>query len=51
MDMSGLTFRYRLIGFTYMQGYCNALDILYVFFVKFVVETFFFNKAQFSKFL
>ena len=44
-------FSVSIIGFTYMQGYCNALDILYVFFVKFVVETFFFNKAHFSKVL
>ena len=41
-------FSISVIGFNYTQGYCNALDI-HTFFVKFVVETFFFKKAQFYK--
>ena len=39
-------FSISVIGFNYMQEYCNALDI-HTFFVKFVVETFFFKKAHF----
>ena len=30
-----------VIGSKYIEAYCNALDI-YTFFVKFIVETFFF---------
>ena len=41
------TFLISVIGIKYMQGYGNALDIL----VKFVIETSFFNKADFSEVL
>ena len=48
MDMSGLT-SISVMGFKYMQEYMHW--IFYMFFVEFVVETFFFNKAHFSEIL
>ena len=50
MDMSGLIFRYR----EQVVNICRDTVmhwVFYMFFVKFVVETFFFSKAHFSKVL
>ena len=44
MDMSGLTL-ISVVGFKYIQGYCNALDILYAFSLNLFLELSFLTKT------